>query len=347
MALPAWRGVGLAALVTLAACAAKDDGQGGVADHHVADPDGDLGTSSAALTASDPVSKATTDVCSTDLVEGLANQLVEEIQCLRPNTMKSIAGVPGIVRVGYTSPWLQRPAADALIAAQKARGVTMRLNSTLRTIPEQYILYRWYRLGRCRNVVTLAAPPGQSNHESGLAIDIQDNAGWRGALQGNGYVWLGANDAVHYDYKGGGTVALNQLAVEAFQRLWNRNNPNDTIGVDGVYGPQTESRVAQSPLGGFKIGAQCNQKKPEDAGADATPEPTPQPPAEQPPRAPDPAPAAAPRPPQGSSSPELQDADGGGCHVTAGRARATPFALLAFVVGALLLARRRVSPSRS
>lgn len=339
MALPAWRVAGHVALViALAACAAKDEGH--APDHHFSDEEGSIGATSQGLTVNDPVSKATTDVCTADLVKGLANQLVEEIQCLRPNTMKSLAGAPGFVLVGNTSPWMQKPAADALIAAQKARGVTMRLNSTLRTIPEQYILYRWYRLGRCRNVVTLAAPPGQSNHESGLAIDVQDNAGWRGALQGNGYVWLGANDAVHYDYKGGGTVALNQLAVEAFQRLWNRNNPNDMIGVDGVYGPQTESRVAQSPLGGFKMGAQCNQKKPEDAGADATTEPEPQTPGtEQPPTSPEQeAPPAGARPPQSSLAPDLQE-ESGGCHVA--RPHSTPFAAFALVLGALLFVRRR------
>ena len=43
----------------------------------------------------------------------------------------------------------------------------------------------------------------------------------------------------------------------AFQRLWNRNNPGAKISEDGAYGPQTESKLRQSPSTGFAKGAGC------------------------------------------------------------------------------------------
>jgi hypothetical protein len=51
-----------------------------------------------------------------------------------------------------------------------------------------------------------------------------------------------------------------------FQRLWNRNNPTDTIAEDGQYGPSTESRLAKSPIGGFRLGPSCPDGGATDAG---------------------------------------------------------------------------------
>lgn len=227
-----------------------------------------VGEVSSALSASDPVSSAVSQACSTTAVKGLATQLVEEIQCLRPNTMKKIDGTPGLALGAAVFPYLQTPAANALIAAQKARGVTMSINSGLRTLPQQYLLYRWYQTGRCG--IGLAARPGTSNHESAVAVDINDNASWRTAMQGKSFRWLGSNDPVHFDYIGGGTVDLRGLSVKAFQRLWNRNNPADKIAEDGVYGPATEARLAKSPVGGFAQGASCNNPAPPPAGQTMT-----------------------------------------------------------------------------
>jgi hypothetical protein len=175
-------------------------------------------------------------------------------------------------------PYMQAPAAAALAAAVKARGTTMSVNSALRTLPQQYLLYRWYKTGKCG--IGLAASPGTSNHESGLAVDIDDNGGWQSSMKNAGFKWLGSSDPVHFDYVGGSTVNLSGLSVEAFQRLWNRNHPSDKIAEDGAYGTDTEKRLASSPVGGFPIGAQCNKSP--DAGtpspkadAGATPKPPP------------------------------------------------------------------------
>jgi hypothetical protein len=193
------------ALFSVAACV-NDVGED--ADDVHEEPVGEV---SAALVSSDPVSSAVSQACSTTAVKGLATQLVEEIQCLRPNTMKKIDGTPGLVLGAAVFPYLQTPAANALIAAQKARGATLSINSGLRTLPQQYLLYRWYQTGRCG--IGLAAKPGTSNHESAVAVDINDNASWRTTMQGKGFRWLGSSDPVHFDYTGGGTVDLRGLSV--------------------------------------------------------------------------------------------------------------------------------------
>jgi hypothetical protein len=246
------------ALFGVAACVnpADDD-----ADDVHEEPVGEVSSS---LVGSDPVSLAVTQACSTTAVKGLATQLVEEIQCLRPNTMKRIDGTPGLSLGAAVFPYLQTPAANALIAAQNARGITLSINSGLRTLPQQYLLYRWYQTGRCG--IGLAARPGTSNHESAVAVDIADNASWRTTMQGKGFRWLGSSDPVHFDYTGGGTVDLRGLSVMAFQRLWNRNNPTDVIAEDGVYGPATEARLAKSPVGGFTKGASCTNPAPLPTG---------------------------------------------------------------------------------
>ncbi|MBN9166695.1 MAG: hypothetical protein J0I07_37525, partial [Myxococcales bacterium] len=98
--------------------------------------------------------------------------------------------------------------------------------------------------------------------QRGLAVDIEDNAAWRDAMSAHDFVWLGASDPVHFDFKGGGVTDIGGLSVLAFQRLWNRNHPEDRIEEDSEYGPATEERLAKAPVGGFAKGADCSQPKP-------------------------------------------------------------------------------------
>ncbi len=217
--------------------------------------DPDVGAARGALSIDSLVGSG----CSTSAVADLSQQLVDELECLMPGQMERIDSISGLTLGGAVFPYLQRPAADALSRAV-AGGGTMRINSGLRTLPQQYLLYRWYRAGRCG--ISLAASPGHSNHESGLAIDISDNATWRSRLEGEGFRWLGSSDPVHFDYQGGGTTDLRGLSVLAFQRLWNRNHPEDLITEDGLYGPQTESRLSRAPAEGFATGAVCGEPDP-------------------------------------------------------------------------------------
>jgi hypothetical protein len=191
--------------------------------------------------------------CSTASVRGLSLQLVAELNAMRPGRMERIDDIPNASLGSAVIPFLQAPAARALRrAAARRSGSTLTINSALRTLPQQFLLYQWYATGRCG--IGLAARPGRSNHETGTALDIDSYSSWRSAMQSESYRWLGSSDPVHFDFTGGGTENLSSLSVLAFQRLWNRNNPGDRIAEDGAYGPATESRLRRAPANGFAIG---------------------------------------------------------------------------------------------
>ncbi|MBX7191025.1 MAG: M15 family metallopeptidase [Sandaracinaceae bacterium] len=212
-----------------------------------------FGTSASGLTIDEAVAGGG---CSAAIVRPLAEQLIEELDCLEPGTMARIDGTPGLDLSSTAPPRPQTPAPAALAEAIPDGPGTLTVNSTLRTLPQQLMLYRWYVAGLCG--ITLAASPGTSPHESGLAIDTSEYSAWQSALEAHGWRWHGAGDLVHFDYVAGG-VSLPGLSVRAFQRLWNRNHPEDLIDEDGIYGPQTESRLRMSPAEGFPIGAICHE----------------------------------------------------------------------------------------
>lgn len=277
-------------------------------------------SSHAALSPTDPVSAAVTSECSTTSVKGLSTQLVEEISCLRPGSMKSLEGAEGLALGSAVFPFLQTAAADALLRARAARGTTMTINSALRTLPQQYLLYRWYQTKRCG--ISLAAAPGKSNHEGAIAVDIEGADGWRPAMTEAGFRWLGASDPVHFDFTGPGAVALGGLSVTAFQRLWNRNHAEDRIDEDGAYGTETEKRLALAPVGGFAKGAEACA----DAGA-----PTELPPAPPPAEIPD------------AHEPESDE----GCSATPGRATRGDLTAVVVALGLLVAIGRARRSSRA
>ena len=332
-----------AALLSPLACSGVHE-PGPQPDHHDEGQE-PIGSVSSPLAPSDSVATAVAQSCTTTAVKGLATQLVDEIQCLRPATFARIDNAPGLALGSAVFPFLQTNAAKNLIAVQKARGTTMTINSALRTLPQQYLLYRWYQTGRCG--IGLAASPGTSNHEGAIAVDVDDNAGWLSAMTGNGFRWLGASDPVHYDFTGGATVDLHGLSVEAFQRLWNRNNPTDKIAEDGSYGPSTETRLAQAPSGGFAKGATCAVAAP-DGGTDAGDDPHATPPANVP-TATEPSGAAPATPSQetASSGQHSTPESSAGCavtpthHGTTGTMTAVALATSAAAASLVLTARRR------
>lgn len=201
------------------------------------------------------VDQAVWNACSTSVLRALTDQLVEEIECMRPDTMGTIDELVGVTLGSGATPYLQTRAVTQLDRARQIGG-SVHINSSLRSLAQQFLLYRWFQTGRCN--IGLAASPGRSNHESGLAVDVNNWSARRSAFQNAGWRWLGSRDPVHFDYLGSGTVSLRGLSVLAFQRLWNRNNPGDQISEDGAYGPQTAARLAAAPTGGFDSGASCN-----------------------------------------------------------------------------------------
>lgn len=99
-----------------------------------------------------------------------------------------------------------RPFADYLLAFARAQDARFVLTSTYRSPSDQARLYNRYLRGESP---LPALPPGRSQHERGLAVDMarlgvdprsddllaQLGAAWRAA----GGVWGGATDPVHFE----------------------------------------------------------------------------------------------------------------------------------------------------
>lgn len=202
---------------------------------------GALASTAGAQTVADIAARG---ACSTAGVEALSQQLAETQMCIRPGAFVRFAPHPGItLSSSRVHPYLQATARDALHRAAARQPIT--INSAFRTVADQYVLYF---SGGCG----LAARPGSSNHQSGRAIDVASYSTVRASLEAEGCAWLGSRDPVHFDCPG---TDRRSDSVLAFQRLWNMNNPTDPIAEDGIYGPQTESRLARSPAGGFPSSA--------------------------------------------------------------------------------------------
>jgi len=189
--------------------------------------------------------------CSTDVVAGLAKQLIQETNNIRPGLFSDLRNVRGVTmsKAVQAVPYLQTAALNALQRVVSARGSTLTINSALRTLPQQLLLYKWFTMRACG--IPAAAKPGQSNHNGGLAVDVADSWSWVSAMSAQGFRHLGAGDPPHFDYKGTGGSDVRSLSVQAFQSLWNKYNPNDRLPTDGVYSNAVEERLLRTPANGF------------------------------------------------------------------------------------------------
>jgi hypothetical protein len=195
--------------------------------------------------------------CSTSSVEGLSRQIVAEARCMNANAFAKVPARKNLVTPGHVFLHLEAPARDQLVQVLDAHpNLTMTVNSAFRTVAQQYLLDRWARTHRCG--IKLAAKPGESNHETGLALDVSEHGTWRTALESQGFRWLGPTDRVHFDYQGSGAGHHEGLDILAFQRLWNRNHPEERIAETSHYDEATESHLRKAPAGGFPVGPQCS-----------------------------------------------------------------------------------------
>ncbi|MEZ4406045.1 MAG: M15 family metallopeptidase [Polyangiales bacterium] len=179
--------------------------------------------------------------CSTAGVVGLSRQLVDTQICMFPGVFVNAAPHAGVTLSESRIFSLMQSSARA--ALWSAAAVTpVRINSMFRTLADQYVLYH---SGACG----LAATPGNSNHETGIAVDLSNWSAAQRAMTNAGcrHPYPGTDD-VHFDCPGSDRRADS---VRAFQRLWNVNNPSDRIAEDGDYGPITANRVSRSPANGF------------------------------------------------------------------------------------------------
>lgn len=183
---------------------------------------------------------------STAVVNALSQQLIYQINLIIPNALVSFDDLD--VEMGDAAyPFVPPEAKEGLRKAISERGKRLVVNSAYRTLAQQLLLFNWR--GNNPNPV---AKPGKSNHQSGLALDIQDRPGWLPFLTKYGWHPL-KNDPPHVDYKGAGARDLRKATIQAFQVLWNKNNPGDKLKEDGDYGPATEQRLNQTPGTGFAL----------------------------------------------------------------------------------------------
>jgi hypothetical protein len=204
------------------------------------------------------VQQAAVDSCTTASVDGLSRQIIAQARCIKPNAFVPLPSRPNLVIASQVFPYLELEARDRLLKVLDAKPKQkMTINSALRTVAQQYLVWRWSATKRCG--VPLATPPGESNHEIGVALDIAEAGSWRPLMETQQFKWLGASDRVHFDYKG--TTGANGVSTDvmAFQKLWNRNHPTDKITEDGHYSPVVEQRLKQAPPDGFALGPSCSK----------------------------------------------------------------------------------------
>ncbi len=210
-----------------------------------------------------------TTSCSTDVVKKLSEQIIAEEACLRPNAFQKLPDTLMSTAIDdVVFPFLAPPAYEALLAALgDSRRERLTINSMLRTIAQQYLLFHWYKRGRCH--IKLAAAPGRSNHQSGLALDIAQPNRWKVKLVRHGFRWMGAKDKWHFDFVGRDAKEKAQakrisdahagLDVRAFQRLWNKNHPDESLGESGVFDERTEQALRRAPSAGFASQTTCGK----------------------------------------------------------------------------------------
>ena len=206
--------------------------------------------------------------CSTAGLRALDLQLIGQMGRIAPGLLIRVEH-PKIVVGAGCHPYLQAPAAKALVRAINRRGTQLAWNSGYRTLPQQAVIFNWFQLGQCG--ITAAARPGASNHNTGLAIDVDDPAGWKPYLEAEGWDWLGSWDRWHYDYRGAGCKDLRFISIKAFQQLWNFNYPDRKIAEDGKWGLKTMMAMKACEVEGFPkvpgraIAVAPPERKPESA----------------------------------------------------------------------------------
>ena len=187
--------------------------------------------------------------CSTEKLAPLARQIAKTlIASLPASEVIDISDHVNIVG-GSTLPYLQRAAGEALIAAINEAGRKPALVHALRTLPQQYMVFYQYIHHLCN--IPLAASPGTSPHERGIAIDIQDHQSWIEVLKRHHWIWRGPADRPHFNFHGPQDADFGIAEIKAFQQTWNDHNPNDLLKVDGSYGSNTEGKLLLAPIAGW------------------------------------------------------------------------------------------------
>jgi hypothetical protein len=183
--------------------------------------------------------------CSSDVALGLTKQILKKMEDMGHEftTLDS-------QWIKCSSPCvnqLQTAAANHLKQAAKDKGDFITLQSAVRSSAQQYLMWLWHDLGMCG--IGLAAKPGTSNHEGGMAVDTGHYDYWMAALTSHGFQHnYPSNDPVHFDYANAVDLASENL--KAFQKLHNANT-NRQIAADGLWGPDTQKALYHAPCNGW------------------------------------------------------------------------------------------------
>lgn len=137
--------------------------------------------------------------CDTGLIKGLSLQIIDELNLLVANALVDFSDLFVDVEGQQINAFLQPKAKQALEQAIKERGTRLIINSAYRTVAQQFLIRLQYEAGRCG--ITAAAHPGASNHEGGLALDVEDPDGWEPFFERYGWKRLGRDfDYPHFDF---------------------------------------------------------------------------------------------------------------------------------------------------
>lgn len=186
--------------------------------------------------------------CTTSGLLVLSNQIAD---ILLADQASKVINISAHVNTSGAStiPFLQKEAGQALIKAIAEKGSKPSLVHAIRVLPQQAAVSYWYLHGRMCGI-KLAATPGTSPHERGIAIDIENHAAWKAVLKRHGWIWRGAADPPHFNYHGGHNPDFGIEGIRSFQKLWNLHNA-EKIKEDGVFGPITQKKLGLSPVEGF------------------------------------------------------------------------------------------------
>jgi hypothetical protein len=128
---------------------------------------------------------------NTGLVRGLSLQIIAVINSIVPGALVNFDDLNVDVEGDQINPFLQPAAKESLRFAIGRRKIKLSVNSAYRTVAQQYLLRKQFERGLFG--ITAAAQPGSSNHESGLALDVQDPDGWQPFFQRHNWIRLGRN----------------------------------------------------------------------------------------------------------------------------------------------------------
>ena len=188
--------------------------------------------------------------CSTSGIRPLDLQLIAQLNLVAPNSLVSFHALPGIFCGAGVHPWLQPVAVKALMGAIAGYPkFKLVVNSAYRTIAQQFLIWLWFLKQLCS--IPLAAQPGLSNHNSGLALDIENYENWKLRFKQQGWDWLGSKDPPHFDFVGKGSKDLRKPSILAYQTLYNYNSPTTKLLEDGIWGKRTEQALLLTPVAGF------------------------------------------------------------------------------------------------